>query len=274
MLDTGLTTTASVRNSEFGTRVRFEYDVDNSGNANDCNGHGTQVASVIAGNTKGIAKGAMLHIAKVTQGCTSYTDFNTLTTAFNWLAGNAAAGTIVNFSLDFNTGGNCSLGQQNINASLSSAIVNAYNKGIIIVAAAGNDGCDTVNYSPTNLAEVFAVGATSNLTVNKDALIDYAVGGVSYKSRKGTNISAFAPGYYVNTINQNGVNAWGHGTSFSAGYISGVFAVACQAFQPACSTNIGTIYGGLRNTGVLNTVTESSGSVLTGATSRFIWQQW
>lgn len=66
------------------------------------------------------------------------------------------------------------------------------------------------------------------------------------------------------------------GTSFSAPYVAGMFAVACQAAGTFCdSGDTPGIYTAMRNTGTLDTVKMEDGSPLTnGSTSRFIWQQW
>jgi subtilisin family serine protease len=146
----------------------------------------------------------------------------------------------------------------------------AHNKGIIVVVAAGNDGCNTANFSPTRIPEVFVVGATRQdlILQSKDAK--------RASSRTGWNISTFAPGENVRLKNQNGSNVTASGTSFSAPYISGIFAIACQAAGQLCNTatSAAPLYQTLRNTGTLGTVTNTDGSPLSGATSRFIRQQW
>ncbi len=190
--------------------------------------------------------------------------------AFNWLADNTPRGTIVNLSsVSFDGSGNCSGNPfQYLSMTLETAITEAYNKGKIIVVAAGNDGCNTSRDSCTRLTQEFVVGATdsSRLGYGQDAKASY--------SRTGSNISTFAPGSNVSLLDQNGSPVTVSGTSFSAPYIAGVFAIACQAVVPYCSsTEIGTVYQALRDTGTLGTVTNPNGSTLTGATSRFIWKQ-
>lgn len=70
ILDSGLNPTYPAVAAEFGGRASVIYDV-NGGSGNDCFGHGTEVASAAAGNTHGVAKGASLVIAKITNGCTN-----------------------------------------------------------------------------------------------------------------------------------------------------------------------------------------------------------
>lgn len=266
ILDTGLDLSNPTVAAQFGGRASVIWDV-NGGTGADCNGHGTQVSSAAAGSTKGIAKGATVIMSKITSGCTGSSSISTSVTAFNWLAANEAAGTITNWSQGFNNPG-CS--NPTISTSLENSIIAAHNKGIIVVVAAGNDSCNTANYSPTRIPQAFVVGATNNQLISsgKDAKASF--------SRTGTNISAFAPGESVALLNFNGVSVTNSGTSFSAPYIAGIFAVACQAAGTFCNTatNATTLYDALRNTGIIGTVTNTNGTPLTGATSRFIVQQW
>ncbi|UJP05435.1 MAG: S8 family serine peptidase [Nitrosomonas sp.] len=268
ILDSGLTLTNSAVAAEFSGRASVIWDV-NGGTGSDCYGHGTMVASAAAGNTKGVAKGATVIMAKITDACTGGAQVSTSITAFDWLRDNAPAGTIVNWSHGFTNGlNNCSTPLTN--TALENAIKAAHNKGIIVVVAAGNDNCDTANFTPTRIAESFVVGATNNQRISqgKDAK--------AFFSRKGGNISTFAPGENVVLMNQSGSSVTNSGTSFSAPYVAGLFAIACQAAGQVCNTatSAAPLYQALRDKGKLGTVTNTDGTPLTGATSRFIWQQW
>jgi subtilisin family serine protease len=266
ILDSGLDLSKPTVAAEFGGRASVFFDF-NGGNGADCNGHGTKVATAAAGNTIGVAKGSTVVVAKITQGCTRNSLVSDSITAFNWLATNAPAGTIVNWSHGFeNQDGSCN---PIFSTLLENSMKAAHDKGIIVVVAAGNDGCNTANFSPTRIPEVFVVGATRQnlISQGKDAKAVF--------SRTGWNISTFAPGESVRLKNQNGSNVTDSGTSFSAPYISGIFAIACQAAGQLCNTatSAAPLYQALRNTGTLGTVTNTDGSSLSGATSRFIWQQ-
>lgn len=265
ILDSGLDLSNPTVAAEFGGRASIIYDY-NGGTGYDCHGHGTGVASIAAGNTYGVAKGANVVIARITIGCTDTMDLTTSINAFNWLAAYAPAGTIVNLSFGLTAGGVCSI--PGSSPTLENAIIAAHKKGIIVVVAAGNDGCDTANYSPTNITQSFVVGATHH-------------GGLPGQDRKwvgsrtGLNISTFAPGFMVPMMNMNGGATVESGTSFAAPYVAGIFAVACQAYAPFCNSgNTTTIYDALRSFATWNTVTNNDGTPLTGAYSRFIRQQW
>lgn len=268
ILDTGLDLTNPLVVAEFGSRATVSWDVNNS-TGQDCNGHGTRVASLVGGNIYGLAKGATIVVEKITSGCTGNSSTNTWAAAFNWLAANAPRGTIVNLSSALSYGANA-CGQTAVIQAVEDTIRAAYNAGIIVVVAAGNDSCDTANYTPTRIPEAFVVGATDKnyFSSGIDALASY--------SRTGSNISVFAPGTDVNSMNFNGIGSTGSGTSFSSPYMAGMFAVGCQVVAPFCSTasstpNAGTAYTALRNIGAIGTVFEPDGSPLpSGTTSRFI----
>lgn len=268
ILDTGLTLANPAVAAEFGGRATVFWDVNNAGGL-DCHGHGTQVASVAAGASRGLAKGATLIIAKITDACTRNSTVATAVLAFNWLAANAPRGTIANYSYGFqNANGACSPGI--VSVDMENAIRAAHNAGIIVVVSAGNDGCDTNNFSPTRIPEAFVVGATDNtrFAFTQDARPTW--------SRFGANISVFSPGAQVAAINFDGSPVLTSGTSFSAPYMAGMFAVGCQVVATQATTctnapNAGTLYALMRGIGTLGSVVDPGGTALpAGTTSRFI----
>lgn len=266
VLDSGLNIGTTNVDNEFGGRASVIWDINGLG-GDDCQGHGSRVSSAAAGSTYGVAKGATLIMAKITNACTIGSNVSTSVLAFNWLATNAPEGTIVNWSHAFSNGLN-SCGSSLFSTALENAIIAAHDAGIIVVVAAGNDNCNTANFSPTNIPEAFVVGATNNIGFsNSDRKANF--------SRTGWNISTFSPGDTLLLMGANGNPVTDSGTSFSAPYIAGVFAVACEAAGTLCNSgNTASLYDAIRGTGTLNTVTNTNGTPLTGATSRFISQQW
>ncbi len=122
---------------------------------------------------------------------------------------------------------NLSLGSSQEDTYLRQAIDYALSKGAIVVAAAGNDGCDCVAY-PGNYPEVIAVGASSS------------DGTVAKFSSYGDNLSIVAPGSdmqlpgWTKLAPTNSYVPHYSGTSFAAPYISGLLANA-RANQPTAS---------------------------------------
>ncbi len=193
ILDSGLALSNPTVAAEFGGRASIIWDV-NGGDGNDCLDHGTLVAGFAGGNVWGIAKGATLRIAKVSDGCTDLSQTSTHVTAFNWLAANAPKGTIVNWSHAYSAGaGVC--GFSMFVPELEAAITAAHNAGIIVVVAAGNDGCNTAYFSPANIPQAFVVGATSdNALYLSSGRYDARYSIPPYSSRTGSNVSGFRTG--------------------------------------------------------------------------------
>ena len=266
ILDSGLNLANPTVAAEFGGRAQIIYDV-NGGNGYDCLFHGTAVAAAAVGKTYGVAKNANLVVGKITTGCTSNSTSSTMAMAFNWLAGNAPRGSIVNLSF----GTDCTPWTD---YALESAIKAAHDAGIIVVIAAGNYSCNTSGNSLTRLSQAFVVGATSNkylTTYQKDAMATFPAigGGTGY----GSNVAGFAPGVGVLLINQNGQKILADGTSFAAPYVAGLFAAGCQAGGTLCSTmvNASVAYQALKDQAVNGSIVTDAGSAtLPSATpSRF-----
>ncbi|TXL03785.1 hypothetical protein BMR09_14115 [Methylococcaceae bacterium CS3] len=110
VLDSGLNLGTKDVDDEFEGRATFLWDVNGKG-GNDCQSHGSKVSSAAAGRRYGVAKGANLIIVKITNGCSKNSNVSTSVLAFNWLATNAPAGSIINWSHGFSYGnGACSPG--------------------------------------------------------------------------------------------------------------------------------------------------------------------
>lgn len=264
VLDTGLALSRPLVAAEFEGRAEIVYDV-NDGDGDDCYNHGTAVAGIVGGKKYGVAKEVSLKIAKITKGCSEDFDIITTVDVLDRIATHAPRGTIVNWSM-YLYSGHCAIPYHD--TKLTAAIKRAHDQGIIVVVSAGNDGCNTANYSPTEIPESFVVGATSNTLIpGADAKADF--------SRTGWNISTFAPGQAIQAIDRIGFDGPISGTSFAAPYVAGMFAVACEQAGSYCSTaDVAEIYANMRATGTLNTVTDPDGKPLTGATSRFIHHRW
>jgi hypothetical protein len=96
-------------------------------------------------------------------------------------------------------------------AGVTAAIQDCLQKGILIVASAGNESSDTINF-PANVNGVVAVGTT-----------DASGAVVAFSSYGGKVI--FTPGNRVSFIGLAGKKVNGSGTCYSAAVAGGIFAV-------------------------------------------------
>jgi len=179
--------------------------VDYTDSYSDDNGHGTHVAGTIAAkNNKlgvvGVAPDAEIYAVKIldSAGRGSYSG---IIAALEWAVDNGIE--IINMSL----------GSNQFSSVLHVAIKYAVEEGIIIVAAAGNqgEGEDTVMY-PAKYPEVVAVGAVTE---------EYKA--ANFSSR-GLGINIVAPGAEVLSTLNDGEYASMSGTSMAAPHVSGALA--------------------------------------------------
>ncbi len=164
------------------------YDfINNDSHPNDDEGHGTHVCGTIAQSTNnglgvaGVAYNASIMPVKVLDAEGSGTA-TALANALYWAADNGAD--VINMSLSWAPG-------YNPGSTVENAIAYAYNQGVTIVAAAGNDETGTVCYPAAYDDYVIAVGATRYDEQR------------AYYSNWGSSLDVVAPGGDV-TIDQNG----------------------------------------------------------------------
>jgi len=215
------------------------YDfVNGDSNPDDDNGHGTHVAGTIAQNTNngkgvaGVAYDCSILPVKVLNRYGSGT-YAQIADGIRYAADNGAK--VINMSL----GGSSS------NSTLENAIAYAYNMGVTIVCAAGNDGASQVSYPARYDAYCIAVGATRY----DETLASY--------SNYGSSLDLTAPGGDT-SVDQNGdgygdgvlqetfqKGKWGYwffqGTSMAAPHVSGVAALVISegiASSPAEVRNV------------------------------------
>lgn len=180
----------------------------------DNNGHGTHVAGIIDGQglnggVKGVAPDASVYAVKALDGSgNGYT--SDIISGIDWAIDNKM--NIISLSL----------GSDQSDTSLQNAIDTAYNDGILIVAAAGNDGNASgtgtnVEY-PANYSSVIAVGAVDSTNAR------------AYFSSTGNKVEVSAPGVNIVSTYLNGKYAQMSGTSMAAPFVAGDLALLKQEY--------------------------------------------
>ena len=135
------------------------YDfVDHDPYANDVNGHGTHVASTIAEKTNngygltGLAYGVKIMPVRVLDN-SGQGDATNIADGVRFAVQHGAK--VINMSLEFDSG----VTSHDI-PQLLSALAYAHRKGVVVVAASGNEGSRAVAY-PARSINVISVGATT-----------------------------------------------------------------------------------------------------------------
>jgi subtilisin family serine protease len=189
--------------------------------ADDDNGHGTHVAGTIAeaeGNgvaESGIAPDASILPVKVLDATGSGSDSD-VAAGIVWAADHGAR--IVNLSL----------GGSETSTVLADAVAYARHQGVLIVAAAGNDG-GAVGV-PARLAGVIAVGAVDSALVRAP----FSAGGRA--------LDLVAPGVAILQQTLDGAGGFADrllsGTSMASPHVAGVAALALAAGRATTATGL------------------------------------
>jgi thermitase len=192
-------------------------------------GHGTHVAGIVAAshNTYGVAgvcPGCTILAGKVLddRGIGSSSG---LANGINWAVSNGAK--VINMSIGVRA-----------SRTLETAINNAWSKGVVLVAAAGNGGNQTKIY-PAAYPNVIAVAATDN----KDAKASFSTYGASWVdlAAPGVNVYSTFPDQDFALAEPNNRSLSydvGNGTSMSSPIVAATAALAWSVNPAATNTII------------------------------------
>ena len=213
VLDSGVATDHPDINPNVALRANFS----NARTNEDKYGHGTHVAGIIAAvaengiGVAGVCPGCTILAGKVLNDSGGGSSSG-LANGINWSVSNGAK--VINMSLAVRP-----------SRTLETAVNNAWNKGVVLVAAAGNGGNQNMMY-PGAYSNVIAVAATDNHD-NKASFstygpwVDIAAPGVSV-------YSTFPTGSFVLGTQNNRSSGYdiGSGTSMSAPIVAATAALA------------------------------------------------
>jgi subtilisin family serine protease len=215
VIDTGV----RITHSQISGRAVNGYDaVDGDNVAQDGNGHGTHVATTIAGTTYGVAKKAKIVAVRVLNNAGSGTTAGVIA-GIDWVTANHSGPSVANMSL----GGG-------VSTTLDAAVRRSIASGVTYAVAAGNSSTTASSSSPARVTEAITVGATTST----DAKAGY--------SNYGSVLDIFAPGssitagWHTSDTATNTIS----GTSMATPHVAGAAAVYLASHTSATPAQVAT----------------------------------
>jgi subtilisin family serine protease len=182
-----------------------------------CFWHGTPVAVVAAGTNFGVAKAATINVARVSDDCNSGAMSSAaVVSAIYFIADYSPRPAVINTSF----GSQCPWYNPWCASSLVDAVNYAQNRGVPVIASAGNDGSDACDHYPARVASL-AVGASDQS--------DSRVANPFWTSSYGACVDLFAPGISIGVA----ASQYFEGTSAAAPLVTGVVALWSENNSPA-----------------------------------------
>ena len=190
----------------------------------DCDGHGTHVAGTLAARDNGsavvgVAPGAPLIGVKVL-GCSGEGSVSTVIEGIDWVTGNAQKPAVANMSL----GGD-------VSRSVDDAVKRSAESGILYSVAAGNEGEDACNHSPSRAGAGTDNGIITTAATNKKN----AEMGVS---NYGRCVDLWAPGAGTLSTRMGGGTTRMSGTSMAAPHAGGGAALYLRSRASSSSSDV------------------------------------
>jgi subtilisin family serine protease len=214
----GVDTGIRLSHSDFGGRAVTGTDLVDGGAASDCNGHGTHVAGTLGGRLRGVAKQVRLVAVRVLD-CAGSGSTSRVISGLNWVASNHRSGSpaVANMSL----GGAAS-------SAVDTAVQGVINDGVTVAVAAGNDGGNACNGSPSRVAAAITVSATDS-TDTRPSWADV-----------GSCVDLFAPGVriYSDWYSSDTATKTLDGTSMASPHAAGVAALYLQKYPTASPSTV------------------------------------
>jgi thermitase len=201
ILDTGV----DLDHPDLATKIISNINFTTSPTADDAYGHGTHVAGIaaaITNNGLGVAglgyTSTIMNVKVLGDDGLGY--WSGVAQGIVWAADNGAE--VINMSLGGSSG----------SSTVESAINYAWNKGVVVVAAAGNDGSSSPSY-PAYYTNCIAVAATDKI----DNLASW--------SNRGDWVDVAAPGASIYSTLKDGSYGYKTGTSMASPHVAGLAAL-------------------------------------------------
>jgi subtilisin family serine protease len=176
------------------------YVIDTGVGSDDCNGHGTVVASIAAGSEYGVAPSSDVVSVKALD-CDGAGTAQDVIAAVEWVSENANPdSSVVNMSL----GGPLRPSVDTAVAELSAIMP--------VVVAAGNESSNACNRSPAGVPEAITVAGYDRNNLR------------AIFSNYGSCVDIWAPGSAIDGIDKIGARVQWSGTSMSTALVSGAIA--------------------------------------------------
>ena len=223
VIDTGVRKT----HRHFGARVDWVGDfvggAPGSANADDCDppgsgGHGTHVASILGGQTYGVAPAVRIHALRILPcGGTTRTDRAAAVRAVDWITAHGRTPAVVNLS---------PARWETTERDLDEAIQRSIAAGFVYVVSAGG-ATDLGAHTPQRVAEAIVVAATAP---------DDRAPSHEY----GPTLTLFAPGVRIEAAGSASDSATfvGDGDSYAAPFVAGVVALYLEHHPAATPSTI------------------------------------
>lgn len=221
VIDTGVMT----NHPDLSGRVLAGYNfVANNTNATDDNGHGTHVAGIIGASRNGAG---MVGVAPEV----SILPVKVLSASGSGYGSWVANG--INYSVGKSRVINLSLGSSSIDSYIQAALQNAVSKGMLVAAAAGNNG----GANPIWPAR-FAKETWANGQIIAVGAVDAANNIASFSNRAGDTKNFFlvAPGTSILSTYKTGGYAYMSGTSMATPFVAGA-AASIMSYWPYLKAN-------------------------------------